>query len=82
MARLPRLVIPDQLQHLIVRGNNHSEIFCVGTDYQFYLEKLQLACAQHGCQIRAYTLMTNHVHLLITPHEATSLSKALQMVRR
>ncbi len=82
MARLPRFVIPGQPQHVIVRGNNRTEIFCADADYQFYLEKLQLACEKHGCDLHAYVLMTNHVHLLITPHEEQSLSKALQMVGR
>ena len=48
MARLPRFVIPGQPQHVIVRGNNRSEIFCADADYQFYLEKLKLACEKHA----------------------------------
>ncbi len=40
MARLPRFVILGQPQHVIVRGNNRSEIFCADADYHFYLEKL------------------------------------------
>jgi REP-associated tyrosine transposase len=56
--------------------------FCADTDYRFCLEKLQLACDTHGCGLHAYVLMTNHVHLLITPHEQQSLSKALQMLGR
>jgi putative transposase len=82
MARLPRFVIPDQPQHVIVRGNNRSEIFCTDADYLFYLEKLHLACEKHACRIHAYVLMTNHVHLLITPQEEQSLSKTLQMLGR
>lgn len=82
MARLPRFVIPDQPQHVIMRGNNRCEIFCNEADYLFYLEKLQLACETHGCKVHAYILMTNHVHLLITPHEEHSLSKTLQMLGR
>ncbi len=82
MARLPRFVLPGQPQHVIVRGNNRSEIFCADADYRFYLEKLQLACVAHGCDVHAYVLMTNHVHLLVTPHEQQSLSKAMQMLGR
>ncbi len=82
MARLPRFVIPGQPQHVILRGNNRTEIFCADADYRFYLEKLQLACDHHGCDIYAYVLMTNHVHLLITPHEEQSLPKAMQMLGR
>ncbi|WP_260292563.1 transposase [Sedimenticola hydrogenitrophicus] len=77
MARLPRFVIPGQPQHVILRGNNRSEIFCADADYQFYLEKLQLACKAHNCDLHAYVLMTNHVHLLITPHTEQRLSKVM-----
>src|SRR5512139_164511 len=82
MARLPRFVIPGQPQHVIVRGNNRSEIFCADADYQFYLEKLQLACDKHDCNIHAYVLMTNHVHLLITPQKEDGLGKVMQMLGR
>lgn len=82
MARLPRLIIPGEPQHVIVRGNNRAEIFCAEADYRFYLEKLQSACTKHGCLVHAYVLMTNHVHLLITPQEEQGLSKALQMLGR
>jgi putative transposase len=82
MARLPRFILPGQPQHVILRGNNRTEIFCAEMDYRFYLDKLRLACEKHGCNIYAYVLMTNHVHLLLTPHEELSLSKALQMLGR
>ena len=82
MARLSRLIIPGQPQHVIVRGNNRSEIFCCEEDYLFYLEKLHAACQKHDCQLHAYVLMANHVHLLITPFAEQSLSKSLQMLGR
>lgn len=82
MARLPRFILPGQPQHVILRGNNRTQIFRAGTDYQFYLNKLQLACEKYSCDIHAYVLMTNHVHLLITPHEERSLSKAFQVLGR
>ncbi len=82
MARLSRFVIPDQPQHVIVRGNNRAEIFSADADYQLYLEKLQLACGKHACKLHAYVLMTNHVHLLITPQEEQSIGKAMQMLGR
>ena len=82
MARLPRFVIPGQPQHVILRGNNRTEIFCADADYQFYLEKLQQACTTHDCELHAYVLMTTHVHLLITPQEEQSLAKAIQMLGR
>jgi REP element-mobilizing transposase RayT len=76
MARLPRFILPSQPQHVILRGNNRTEIFCGEADYRFYLDKLRLACEKDGCGIHAYVLMTNHVHLLLAPKEEQSLSKA------
>ena len=80
MARLPRFVIVDQPQHVIVRGNNRDPIFFADEDYQFYLEKLKQACDKHDCDLHAYVLMTNHVHLLITPHTEQGLSKVMQII--
>ena len=82
MARLPRFVIPGQAQHVIVRGNNRQAIFCADEDYRFYLDKLKQACEKHACDLHAYVLMTNHVHLLITPHAEQSLGKVMQMLGR
>ncbi len=82
MARLPRFVTPGQPQHVIVRGNNRDAIFCAEADYQFYLDRLKLACDKHSCDLHAYVLMTNHIHLLITPHTENGLAKTLQMMGR
>jgi putative transposase len=43
MARLPRFVIPNQPQHVIIRGNNSEPIFITDDDYAFYLDKLKQA---------------------------------------
>ncbi len=82
MARLPRFVIPGQPQHVIVRGINREAIFHKEKDYVFYLEKLKYACETFGCQLHAYVLMTNHVHLLLTPGTEASIGKTIQSVGR
>ncbi len=82
MPRQPRFVLTGHPQHVIIRGNNREPIFYAGQDYQFYLDKLKQACDKHDCDIHAYVLMTNHVHLLITPYKKESISKAMQMVGR
>jgi putative transposase len=82
MARLPRFILPGHPQHVIVRGNNREPIFYADEDYRFYLEKLQQASVKHNCDIHAYVLMTNHVHLLITPHTEHGIGKTLQMLGR
>ena len=82
MARLPRFVIPGQPQHIIQRGNNRDIIFVADEDYHFYLEKLGDACKKHDCAVHAYVLMTNHVHLLITPYSENGISKVMQYIGR
>jgi len=82
MARLPRFVIPGQPQHVIVRGINREAIFYKYNDYEFYLEKLKYACERYHCQLHAYVLMTNHVHLLLTPKTESSIGKTIQSVGR
>lgn len=82
MARLPRFEILGQPQHVIVRGNNRQIIFVTDADYRFYLEKLIDGCERYGCQVHAYVLMTNHVHLLMTPLEPGAIGKVMQSVGR
>ena len=82
MARLPRYVLPDQPQHVIQRGINRQVIFGAESDYRFYLEKLSAATDRHHCDIHAYVLMTNHVHLLITPHTEDGIGKVMQSLGR
>ncbi len=82
MARLPRFIIPGQPQHLIQRGNNRQNIFRAEDDYHFYLEKLKAAVETHQCDIHAYALMLDHVHLLITPHLENSIGKMMQTLGR
>jgi len=82
MARRPRHVVPGQALHLIQRGNNRQAIFFADADYRFYHEALQDAAQRYGCAVHAYVLMTNHVHLLLTPSTDVSPSRVMQSVGR
>ena len=82
MARHPRFILPGQPQHVIQRGNNRQPIFATVRDYEFYVEKLMDAASEHDCQIHAYVLMTNHVHLLVSPARIDGLGKMMQMLGR
>lgn len=82
MPRLPRFMIPGQPQHVIQRGNNRVAIFCCESDYLFYLEKLVTTSEKHQCDIHAYVLMTNHIHLLVTPQTEDGISRMMQSLGR
>lgn len=82
MPRKPRFFLPSTPVHAIQRGNNRQAIFFYETDYKCYLNWLKLAAEKYNFQIHAYVLMTNHVHLLITPGDKGSLSRLFQYVGR
>ena len=82
MARQPRYGLARQPQHVIQRGNNRQTIFSEDADYRFFLKKLQAAAEKHNCAIHAYVLMTNHVHLLVSPYEEDGIGKMMQMLGR
>ncbi|HEY8037981.1 MAG TPA: transposase [Methylobacter sp.] len=70
-ARVRHAGVP---QHVIQRGNNRAACFFADENYQSYLDSLQEGATRYGCNIHAYVLMTNHVHLLVTPEADESLS--------
>ena len=82
MARLSRYVLPGQPQQIIQRGNNRQVIFTRDEDFQFFRDAVVHAAEQHGLSIHAYVWMSNHIHLLATPHSAHSISKVFQSVGR
>ena len=67
MPRRARLTLSGIPWHIIQRGNNRSVCFHAEADYQFYLHTLHEFADKFGCAVHAYVLMTNHVHLLLTP---------------
>ncbi|MHB8355039.1 MAG: transposase [Burkholderiales bacterium] len=74
MPRHARFLIPGVATHVIQRGNNRSPCFYEEADYRYFLKHLGEQAGAHGCAIHAYCLMTNHVHLLLTPGHRDSLS--------
>lgn len=67
MARPGRLSFPGVALHVIQRGHNRNACFRGESDYLVYLAHLRQLTAKHKCWLHAYCLMTNHVHLLVTP---------------
>lgn len=82
MPRKPRMFLPNFPCHIITRGNNRDACFFTEDDYLYYLECLSDACEKHKVSVHAYVLMTNHVHLLLTPGSAIGIPKVLQSIGR
>lgn len=63
MPRPPRYPLISVPQHVIQRDNNRQPTFFIEDDFWFYRQCLEEAATNHHCEIDAYVLMTNHVHL-------------------
>lgn len=64
--------------HLIQRGNNRQACFFANDDYRCHLDWLAESAVRTDCAIHAYVLMTNHVHLLVTPTVADSAGQLMK----
>lgn len=82
MPRKPRFFIPDIPVHVVQRGHNQSAVYFDEQDYLEYLRCLKIAVDSCRCSLHAYILMTNHVHLLVTPSSVQSLSQLFQSIGR
>lgn len=82
MPRLPRPDLADVPQHVVQRGNDRQPCFYVTDDYRRYLAGLRESAIRYGCSVHAYVLMTNHVHLLVTPSSAGAVSRMMQWLGR
>lgn len=82
MARLPRLVIPNQPHHVIQSGNDGLVIFRDLADHTAFLNRLKDAARQFKVAIHAYVLMPTHLHLLLTPSDSEGLGKMMQWIGR
>jgi REP-associated tyrosine transposase len=72
MPRAPRLVVPGSTVHVVARCNNREFYFTSAEDFELLLAHLRELVRTFEVKVCAYTLMSNHVHLLMeTPiHEA------------
>ncbi len=78
MPRRARVSLAEVPHHIIQRGNNRSPCFYAQTDYQYYLEWLSEYLKEYECRLHAYVLMTNHVHLLLTPKTSQNLGQLMK----
>jgi putative transposase len=78
MPRGPRLIVPGIALHVVQRGHDRRDCFQHDTDYLVYLTNLRELSARAACDVHAYCLMTNHVHLLVTPANLDSCAKLMR----
>jgi putative transposase len=82
MPRQPRPDLAGIAQHVVQRGIDRQACFFSVEDYRCYLTGLRQAASRYACHVHAYVLMTNHVHLLVTPEKVGAVSRMMQWLGR
>lgn len=80
MPRLARLRVAGLPVHIIQRGNNRQACFFAEEDYRLFLDCLAGLAKRFKCSLHAYVLMTNHMHLLLTPEFAEGPSLLMKFL--
>jgi putative transposase len=80
MSRPPRIVVPGVPLHITQRGVDRCRTFHADHDYAFYRWALREAAVDADCALHAYALMTNHVHLLVTPADEGGAAQMMRSV--
>jgi REP-associated tyrosine transposase len=81
MPRYARLFLPGLPLHIVQRGHDRKVVFVEPGDYQYYLENIVEAKDRYDVSVHAYCLMTNHVHLLVSPGpEAKGISAFMRVL--
>jgi putative transposase len=82
MPRRRRICPPGLPVHVVQRGNNRQVCFASDADMKAYAHWLHEGANKFGVDVHAWVFMTNHVHLLLTPHNAAAISRCMQYLGR
>lgn len=78
MPRQARFLPPDNVYHIMCRGNNSHDIFIQKEDYLKYLELLEKYKEDHPFDLYHYALMPNHIHFLLKTSKETNFSEFMK----
>lgn len=82
MPRRQRQIFANTPAHVVQRGNNRRPCFLSFRDYRSYLAALSETSIEYDVDVHAFVLMTNHVHLLVTPRQDVGVSRMMQQLGR
>jgi len=78
---MPRFAPAGLPLHVTQRGNFRQDVFFTDADRYLYLSLLDRHSAERDVKVIAFTLMTNHVHLILEPATDTGLSIMMQSLQ-
>ena len=80
MVRLPRIVDHNEPLHIMHRGNNKQAIFESEEDMTRIKGDIEHSLSKSACSLHAYVIMTNYLHLLVTPKDKVELGIFMQSI--
>jgi putative transposase len=80
MPRNQRHVLPGYAYHVTQRGTNRQDVFRQAGDREVYLDLMRGQLQDAGVRLLTYSLMTNHVHLIVIPEHGDSLAVLFRRV--
>lgn len=81
LPRYPRILLSGIPVHIVQRGHDRNPTFIGPSDFHYYLENVQEAGVNFEIDVHAYCLVTNHVHLHISPGQnATDVSMFMRLL--
>ena len=79
----PRRFCPANFPaHVIQRGINRQICFTSDADIAAYAHWLAAGALKFRVQLHGWTFMSNHIHLLLTPHDDHGISNLMQFLGR
>jgi putative transposase len=78
MPRAPRVIAPGGTMHVVARCNNRAFYFTTAEDFEILLAHLQELVRTYAVTMYAYTLMSNHIHLLLQAPTHEALGRPLR----
>ena len=74
MPRKNRFAPPGYWLHITQRGNDRQRVFLSDADRQYFLDLLAARSQERAVRVAAYTLMSNHFHLVAIGDQADAVS--------
>lgn len=82
MPRKPRFFLSNVPVHIVQRGLSREPVFFESQDYATYAYWMKESSQRYDVAIHAFVLMTNHVHMLVTPKIHDAVSPFMQFLGR
>jgi putative transposase len=81
VPRFPRLFVQGLPLHIAQRGHDRQPVFTHAADFEHYLTNIRAIKEDLSIRVFGYCLMTNHVHLIVSPKaEVDNVSKFMRVL--